>query len=49
MELVLVGIIALIVGAGGGVYWGRRSLLQRQELEGQSALVKASNEAKTLS
>lgn len=48
MEVIIAGIIALIVGAVGGVWWGRRSLLQQQQLEGQSALVRASNDAKAI-
>jgi ribonucrease Y len=51
MEIVItiiVGIIAAAVGAGIGVWWGRDTLLKKQQDEGQSAIVKASNEAKTI-
>lgn len=50
MEIVtiIVGVIAAAIGAGIGVWWGRDSLLKKQQEEGQSAIVKASNEAKII-
>ena len=50
MEIVtiIVGVVAAAIGAGIGVWWGRDSLLKKQQEEGQSAIVKASNEAKTI-
>jgi len=48
IEIIIVGIIAAAIGAGIGVWWGRDSLLKKQQEEGQSAIVKAPNEAKTI-
>lgn len=46
IEAVIIGVITLILGAGAGYWWGRKNLLQKQQQEGQSAIVKASEEAK---
>jgi len=48
IETIIVGIIAAAIGAGIGIWWGRDSLLKKQQEEGQSAIVKASNEAKII-
>ena len=48
IETIVIGIIAAAIGAGIGVWWGRDSLLKKQQEEGQSAIVKASSEAKTI-
>jgi ribonucrease Y len=48
IEVIIVGLITAAIGAGVGVWWGRNSLLEQQQVEGQSAIVKASAEAKTI-
>lgn len=48
IEVIIVGLITAAIGAGVGVWWGRNSLLEQQQDEGQSAIVKASAEAKTI-
>lgn len=45
---IVVGIIALAIGAGVGLYWGRTSLLRRQQIESLSELVKAEEQSKQL-
>ncbi len=47
-EGIILAVITAIAGAGAGVWWGRKSLLERQQQEGQSAIVKASNDAKAI-
>ncbi len=52
MEPIILAVVAAIVGAGAGaalgVWRGRHSLLKKQQEEGQSALLAASNDAKAL-
>ncbi len=43
-----VGIAALLVGGVAGAYFGRSSLLRRQQIEALSELVKAEEQAKTI-
>lgn len=45
---IVVGVIAAAIGGAAGVWWGRDTLLKQQQQEGQSALVKASNDAKSI-
>jgi ribonuclease Y len=44
----VVGIAALLVGGAAGAYFGRSSLLRRQQIEALSELVKAEEQAKTI-
>jgi len=46
--LLLVGLAALSVGGIVGAYWGRSSLLRRQQIEALSELVKAEEQAKAI-
>jgi ribonuclease Y len=46
--LLLVGLAALSVGGIVGAYWGRSSLLRRQQIEALSELVKAEEQAKVI-
>ena len=52
METIILPILAAIVGVGAGValglWWGRDSLLKKQEQEGQSALAAAEDNAKVV-
>jgi len=48
IEGIILAIITAVIGGGAGVWWGRKSLLEKQQQEGQSAIVKASNEAKAI-
>jgi ribonuclease Y len=45
---IILAVIAAVAGTGAGIWWGRKSLLDQQQKEGQSAIVKASNEAKSI-
>ncbi len=46
--LLVVGLVALLVGGVAGAYFGRSSLLRRQQIEALSELVKAEEQAKTI-
>ncbi|MFQ3645662.1 MAG: ribonuclease Y [Anaerolineae bacterium] len=46
--ILVVGIAALLVGGAAGAYFGRSSLLRRQQIEALSELVKAEEQAKTI-
>ena len=52
MEPIIFAIATAVIGIGAGfalgLWWGRSSLLKRQQEEGQSALIKASEDAKAL-
>lgn len=48
IEVIIIALVTAGVGGGIGVWWGRKSLLETQQEEGQSAIVKASNEAKAI-
>lgn len=51
MDIVLalvVGVVALLIGGAAGAYFGRSSLLRRQQIEALSELVKAEEQAKTI-
>jgi ribonucrease Y len=48
MEIVIVGVIALVLGAVAGAYLGRIQLLNQQQRNGQNTLLKAEEDAKQI-
>lgn len=46
--VVVIGVIAAVAGVAGGVWYGRNSLLRRQEVESLSELVKAEESSKKM-